>query len=157
MPAGGCLRGEAALAVRAAGMPDRGSGGAPGIADPHLRKGNIMKRFTISALATALALAFGAAAVAAEIAPAPAASIDPKESADEYVDDDAVISSKVKAAIVKDSTLKATRVNVETYKGMVQLSGVSKSRADINQAVRLAQKVKGVKFVKNDMMVKGRQ
>ena len=140
-----------------AGMPDRGSGGAPGIADPYLRKGNIMKRFTISALATALALAFGAAAVAAEIAPAPAASIDPKESAGESVDDDAVISSKVKAAIVKDSTLKATRVNVETYKGMVQLSGVSKSRADINQAVRLAQKVKGVKFVKNDMMVKGRQ
>lgn len=115
-----------------------------------------MKRFTISALATAIALAFGTAAVAAETAPALAASIDQKESAGEYADD-AVITSKIKAAIVKDSTLKATRVSVETYKGMVQLSGVSKSRADINQAVRLAQKVKGVKFVKNDMMVRGRQ
>lgn len=115
-----------------------------------------MKRFTISALATAIALAFGAAAVAAETTPALAVSIDQKESADEYADD-AAITSKIKAAIVKDSTLKATRVSVETYKGMVQLSGVSKSRADINQAVRLAQKVKGVKFVKNDIMVKGRQ
>lgn len=115
-----------------------------------------MKRFTISAVATAIALAFGTAAVAAETAPAPATNIDQKESADEYADD-AAITSKIKAAIVKDSTLKATQVNVETYKGMVQLSGVSKSRADINQAVRLAQKVKGVKFVKNDMMVRGRQ
>lgn len=137
-------------------MPDRRSDGAPGFADPYIRKGNIMKRFTISALASAIALAFGAAAIAAETAPAPAANIDQKESAGEYADD-AVITSKIKAAIVKDSTLKATQVNVETYKGMVQLSGISKSRADINQTVRLAQKVKGVKFVKNDMMVRGRQ
>lgn len=137
-------------------MPGSNADSAPGIAGPYIRKGNVMKRFTISAFATAIALAFGTAAVAAETAPALAASIDQKESAGEYADD-AAITSKIKAAIVKDSTLRATRVNVETYKGMVQLSGVSKSRADINQAVRLAQKVKGVKFVKNDMMVKGRQ
>lgn len=137
-------------------MPGRRFRGTPEIAGPNIRKGNLMKRLTFSGLATAIALAFGTVAVAAETAPAPAANIDRKESAGEYVDD-AVISSKIKAAIVKDSTLKATKVNVETYKGMVQLSGVSKSRADINQAVRLAQKVKGVKFVKNDMIVKGRQ
>lgn len=115
-----------------------------------------MKRLTISAMATTIALAFGSAAIAAETAPAPAASADKKESAGEYVDD-AVITSKIKAAIFKDSTLKATEINVETYKGIVQLSGFLKSRSDINQAVRLAQKVKGVKSVKNDMMVKGRQ
>lgn len=115
-----------------------------------------MQRFTISALATAIALAFGTAAIAAENAPAPAESTNKKESVGEYVDD-AVITSKIKAAIFKDSTLKATEINVETYKGIVQLSGFLKSRADINQAVRLAGNVKGVKSVKNAMMVKGTQ
>lgn len=115
-----------------------------------------MKRLTISAMTTAIALAFGTAAVAAETAAAPAASVNKKESAGEYVDD-AVITSKIKAAILKDSTLKSAEINVETYKGIVQLSGFLKSRADINQAVRLAKKVKGVKSVKNDMIVKGKQ
>lgn len=115
-----------------------------------------MKRFTISAIATAVVLAFGTAAIAAETAPASAAKTSKKESAGEYVDD-AVITSKIKAAILKDSTLKSAEINVETYKGIVQLSGFLKSRADINQAVRLAKKVKGVKSVKNDMIVKGKQ
>ena len=115
-----------------------------------------MKRFTISAIATAIALAFGTAATAAETAATPAASVNKKESPGEYVDD-AVITSKIKAAILKDSTLKSAEINVETYKGIVQLSGFLKSRADINQAVRLAKKVKGVKSVKNDMIVKGKQ
>jgi len=128
----------------------------PETADLNIRKGNIMKRFNISAIATAIALAFGTAAIAAETAPAPAETTAKKESTGEYIDD-AVITSKIKAAILKDSTLKATEINVETYKGIVQLSGFLKSRADINQAVKLARSVKGVKSVKNDMMVKGKQ
>jgi len=113
-----------------------------------------MKRLTITTIAAAIALIFGANAMAAEGTSKAATS--KTETPGAYVDD-AVITTKVKAAIVKDSTLKATEINVETYKGIVQLTGFVKSRADINQAVRLAQRVKGVKSVKNDMVVKGRQ
>lgn len=117
-----------------------------------------MKRIKLTTIAAAIALAFGANAMAADAAPQDAAkpAASKKESPGEYVDD-AVITSKIKAAVFEDSTLKATEINVETYKGIVQLSGFVKSRADINQAVRLAKRVKGVKSVKNDMVVKGKQ
>ena len=140
----------------AAGASEGISGCAPEIADSNIKEGNIMKRFTTTAIATAIAFAFGTAAIAAETAAAPAQSVNKKETPGEYVDD-AVITSKVKAAVFQDSTLKATEINVETYKGIVQFTGFVKSRADINQAVRLAKRVKGVKSVKNDMVVKGKQ
>lgn len=76
-----------------------------------------------------------------------------KESAGEYFDD-AVITTKVKAAIVKEDSLKATEINVETYKGVVQLSGFVSSEADIKKAVEVARGVKGVTSVKNDMRLK---
>ncbi len=79
-----------------------------------------------------------------------------KESAGEYVDD-AVITSKVKAAVLGESSLKSTEINVETLKGTVQLSGFVRSRADIDKAVAVARSVKGVTSVKNDMVVKGQQ
>lgn len=113
-----------------------------------------MKRPTITTIAAAIALAFGVNAMAAEDMPKAAAS--KQETPGEYVDD-AVITTKVKAAIFEDASVKATEVNVETYKGIVQLTGFVKSRADIDQAVKLARGVKGVKSVKNDMVVKGRQ
>ena len=113
-----------------------------------------MKRLTITTIAAAITLAFGANAMAAEGTSATAAS--KKESPGEYVDD-AVITTKVKAAIFEDASVKATEVNVETYKGIVQLTGFVKSRADIDKAVKLAQGVKGVRSVKNDMVVKGKQ
>jgi osmotically-inducible protein OsmY len=50
--------------------------------------------------------------------------------------------------------LKVTEINVETFKGVVQLSGFVGSRSDINTAAELARNVKGVKSVKNDMRVK---
>ena len=50
-----------------------------------------------------------------------------------------------------------SKINVETFKGTVQLSGFVRSRADINKAVEVAKGVKGVKSVKNDMIVKGQQ
>jgi osmotically-inducible protein OsmY len=84
------------------------------------------------------------------------ASTSKKESVGEYVDD-AVITTKVKAAVLEEASLKSAEINVETYKGVVQLSGFVRSRADINKAVEVAGKVKGVKSVKNDMIVKGQQ
>jgi len=76
-----------------------------------------------------------------------------KEGTGEYVDD-TVITAKVKAAIVKEPSLKATEINVETFKGRVQLSGFVNSPADINKAVEVARGVKGVVEVKNDMRLK---
>lgn len=76
-----------------------------------------------------------------------------KESTGEYFDD-AWITTKVKAALVKDSVVKATEVNVETFKSVVQLSGFVESDQAMDQAVKLAMNVQGVKSVKNDMHVK---
>lgn len=76
-----------------------------------------------------------------------------KEGTGEYVDD-AVITTKVKAEILKEPTLKVAEINVETFKGVVQLSGFVSSQADINTAVRVASSVGGVKSVKNDMRLK---
>lgn len=71
----------------------------------------------------------------------------------EYVDD-AVITTKVKAAIFNEPTLKSAEINVETFKGQVQMSGYVSSQADINKAVSLARNIKGVVAVKNDMRLK---
>ncbi|MGP1614170.1 MAG: BON domain-containing protein, partial [Pollutimonas bauzanensis] len=68
--------------------------------------------------------------------------------------DDSVITTKVKAAILNEPTLKVAEINVETFKGVVQLSGFVGSQADIRKAVEVARKVGGVKSVKNDMRIK---
>lgn len=75
------------------------------------------------------------------------------EGTGEYIDD-TVITTKVKAAIFNDPSLKSAEINVETFKGTVQLSGFVNSRADINQAVAVARGVKGVTSVRNDMRLK---
>lgn len=84
------------------------------------------------------------------------ASTATREGTGEYVDD-SVITAKVKAAIFEDETLKSAEINVETFKGVVQLSGFVKQPADIARATEVARKVKGVTSVKNDMRVKGNQ
>ena len=76
-----------------------------------------------------------------------------QEGTGEYIDD-AVITTKVKAAIFNEPTLKSTEINVETFKGVVQLGGFVNSQADISKAVEVARSVKGVKSVKNDMRLK---
>lgn len=81
------------------------------------------------------------------------AATSTRESTGEYVSD-AVITTKVKAALVNSPTVKATEVNVETYKGAVQLSGFVSSQAAVGEAVQLARAVQGVTSVKNDMRVK---
>ncbi len=75
------------------------------------------------------------------------------EGTGEYVDD-TVITAKVKAAILEAPTLKSAEINVETFKGTVQLSGFVSSQDNINAAVATARSVKGVTSVKNDMRVK---
>ncbi len=81
------------------------------------------------------------------------ASTAKKEGTGEYVDD-TVITTKVKAAILEAPSLKTSEINVETFKGIVQLSGFVNSQADINKAVEVARSVKGVTSVKNDMRLK---
>ena len=75
------------------------------------------------------------------------------KTAGEYVDD-AMITTKVKAAFAADPTVKATEVNVETYKGDVQLSGFVAEPRDAQRAVEIARGVQGVTSVKNDIRVK---
>jgi osmotically-inducible protein OsmY len=81
------------------------------------------------------------------------AATSTKEGTGEYFDDTA-ITAKVKAAIFNEPSLKSAEINVETFKGTVQLSGFVSSRADINKAGDLARGVKGVTSVRNDMRVK---
>ena len=81
------------------------------------------------------------------------ASTRTQESTGQYVDD-SVITSKVKAAILGEPGLKVSEINIETFKGVVQLSGFVSSRDDIQSAVRVASAVGGVKSVKNDMQIK---
>lgn len=81
------------------------------------------------------------------------ASTESRSGTGEYIDD-TVITSKVKAAIFNDSTLKSAEINVETYKGVVQLTGFVSSQANIDRAVRLARDVEGVKSVRNGMELK---
>ena len=81
------------------------------------------------------------------------AATSKQEGTGEYIDD-SVLTTKVKAAVFNEPSLKSTEINVETFKGVVQLSGFVNSQADINKAADVARNVKGVKSVKNDMRVK---
>jgi len=81
------------------------------------------------------------------------ASTRTHEGTGEYVDDTA-ITTKVKAAIFTDSELKVLQINVETFKGVVQLSGFVNSRASATKAAEVARGIKGVVEVKNDLVVK---
>jgi hyperosmotically inducible protein len=75
------------------------------------------------------------------------------QSTGEYLDD-SVITTKVKAAIFNEHNLKSTEINVETYAGVVQLSGFVSSADAQNRAVLIAGRVDGVKSVTNDMHLK---
>ena len=81
------------------------------------------------------------------------ASTATQESAGEFIDD-SWITTRVKASLVQDPEVRATEVNVETFKGMVQLSGFVSSNAAMDQAVRIAQGTRGVTSVANDMRVR---
>ena len=84
------------------------------------------------------------------------ASTPTQESTGQYVDD-TTITTKVKAALLADKAVSSMAINVETFKGTVQLSGFANSQNEINQAVAVARSVTGVKAVKNDIRLKAAQ
>jgi osmotically-inducible protein OsmY len=75
------------------------------------------------------------------------------ESTGEYFDD-SVISTKVRTSLMGDPKIKLLQISVETFKGVVQLSGFVNSNAAATRAVDLARRVKGVKQVNNSLIVK---
>ena len=75
------------------------------------------------------------------------------ESTGEYVDD-SVITTKVKALLAEDNFLKSFQISVETEKGTVQLSGSVDSQNAVDKAGEIARSVKGVKSVKNNLILK---
>jgi osmotically-inducible protein OsmY len=81
------------------------------------------------------------------------ASTPTRESTGEYVDD-SVITTKIKSLLAADDFLKSFQFGVETFKGVVQLSGFVNSQEAINKAVEITRSVKGVKSIKNDLIVK---
>jgi osmotically-inducible protein OsmY len=81
------------------------------------------------------------------------ASTSQRASTGEYIDD-SWITTKVKAEIFKEPSLKVTQINVETHKNVVQLSGFVDSNASMSKAVAIARSVEGVTAVKNDMRLK---
>ena len=81
------------------------------------------------------------------------ASTAKQEGTGEYVDD-TVITGKVKSAIFSEPSLKSAEINVETFKGVVQLSGFVSSAANESTAIQVARNVSGVKSVRNDMRLK---
>ena len=81
------------------------------------------------------------------------ASTSKKESTGQYIDN-SVITSKVKTAIFNEPTLKSLQINVDSFKGEVQLSGFVDSAANAKKAGEVARSVEGVVSLKNDLVVK---
>lgn len=76
-----------------------------------------------------------------------------ESSTGEYIDD-TVLTSRVKSALLNDPDVSGLTVNVESFKGTVQLSGFVKTVAERNRAVKLARAINGVKRVKNDILIR---
>lgn len=70
-----------------------------------------------------------------------------------YVDDKA-ITAAVKAKMIEDKTVDAAVINVDTLNGTVALSGFAKSAAEKNQAENIARSTKGVREVRNNLIVR---
>ena len=81
------------------------------------------------------------------------ASTRTQESTGQYVDD-SVITTKVKGLLAGDDFLKSFQIGVETYKGVVQLSGFVNSQKAVDKAVEITRSVNGVQSIKNDLVVK---
>jgi osmotically-inducible protein OsmY len=105
-----------------------------------------MARFTLSLIAAA-ALALPAVAFLS------CDAAKKRESPGEFIDN-SVITAKVKAAILQDTSLRTYQIGVTTYKDTIQLSGFVDSARSVHRAGELAAAVKGVSSVKNDLIVK---
>ena len=75
------------------------------------------------------------------------------ESTGEYIDD-SIITTKVKSLLATDDFLKSFQINVETYKGTVQLSGFANSQKAVDKAGEIVMSINGVKSIKNNLIVK---
>jgi len=78
----------------------------------------------------------------------------PKQASTGEIIDVSVITTKIKTLLAADDLLKAFQISVETRKGIVQLSGFVNSQSAVSKAGSIANSVKGVKLVKNDLIVK---
>lgn len=76
-----------------------------------------------------------------------------QRSTGEYIDDSAM-TARVKAALIDDPDVSAGEIEVEAYRGHVQLSGFVSSRTDIEKAMQIARDVDGVERVENNMQVR---
>lgn len=76
-----------------------------------------------------------------------------RKSTGEYLDD-AAVSTRVKTALLQDEVVKGLDIQVETFKGTVQLSGFVNTASEKQRAEAIARDVAGVRFVKNDIRVK---
>ena len=81
------------------------------------------------------------------------ASTKIQEGTGEFVDN-AVITTKVKTALFNEAPLKSFEINVKTFKGNVQLSGFVNTQSDIEKAEKITKKIKGVKSIKNNILLK---
>ena len=99
------------------------------------------------------AFCFGTAGAVATAVLAGCASTATRESTGEFVDD-SVVTTKVKTALIRSDKVDAADIQVETFKGVVQLSGFANSPAEKMRAVQVAQKIEGVKKVENDIRLK---
>lgn len=81
------------------------------------------------------------------------ASTPQQQSAGQAIDD-GVVTAKVKAKLIEDPVTKAHQINVETFKGTVQLSGFVESNEARTRALQLAKDVEGVKQVKDAMEIR---
>lgn len=102
----------------------------------------IFKRFTTVLFAALLATLVGCAG-------------DSTSKSTGEVIDDAAISTKVKTALIRSDDVDANDIQVETYKGTVQLSGFVDEEGDIQEAEELASNVSGVREVRNDLRFRG--
>jgi hypothetical protein len=117
-------------------------------ADPESKSGRNPMRRALNTLCVVVCLALAVALVGCT-------STATRESTGEYVDDSA-ITAKVKADLAADALVSLFQISVETYKGIVQLSGFVDTREHAEHAAAIAQKVKGVREVKNSLIVKPR-
>lgn len=76
-----------------------------------------------------------------------------RETVGQYVDD-TTITTKVKADILGDASLKVLQINVETMQGVVQLSGFVDSAKSKEKAENIARYVNGVKSVKDNLVIR---
>jgi osmotically-inducible protein OsmY len=81
------------------------------------------------------------------------ASTSTRESTGEYIDD-SVVTTKIKSLLAADDFLKSFQISVKTYRGIVQLNGFVNSQQAVDKAGEIAGGVKGVRSVKNDLIVK---